>query len=189
MDKFIKIDSFKNGVNPVNAIDYFRWDVAQHLKDSRMCGAFLSVAEDRYPDLILKVRNEIARAMSGWLVLNGHRAEVRWSPKLDCFVGRINPLSENSVYFKGETPAEVQTAFAAAVREMLENETPEAFIGETCDVADEGGATLPDYPAVAALEASEDCEHCLVPEASSHRLIQLRFPGTYPFLLIAGKPD
>jgi len=91
------------------------WDMTSHLTNRGMCEAFLQVARERYPDMLLKVRENIARAMSGWLIEEGIRAEVRWSAEDNCFSGRLRGFGDE-VCFSGETPAEVQRAFAEAVR-------------------------------------------------------------------------
>jgi hypothetical protein len=57
--------------------------------------------------------------MSGWLILDGYRAEVRWSEQDDCFVGCLKGVENDTVRFRGETPAEVQDAFAKAVRDHV----------------------------------------------------------------------
>jgi hypothetical protein len=180
---------FERNGQAMNVLKCDRWDIARHLKDSRICDTFLSVAEDRYPDLILRVRSEIARAMSGWLVMDGYRAEVRWSSKLDCFVGRVNPLAEDAAYFQGETPAEVQAAFTFAVQEMLRVKAPQLLTGETHGVTEETEAISPVYPTVVALEAPQVCDYSLVPKVKAHHSEQLQLPGTYPLLLMSGKLD
>ena len=100
------------------------WDMVQHLTDKGMCDAFLAVARDRYPDLLLRVRESIARAMSGWLLQDGYRADVQWSGTHDCFVGRVKFLDVDGVFFKGVTPAEVHDAFLAAVRSVVDGADP-----------------------------------------------------------------
>jgi hypothetical protein len=96
-------------------VDQVPWDMTSHLMSHGMCEVFLEVARDRYPDLLLKVRENIARAMSGWLIEEGMRAEVRWSDPDNRFVGRLKGFGDD-ICFHGETPTEVQQAFAEAVR-------------------------------------------------------------------------
>lgn len=95
--------------------DELPWDMTRHLMNQGMCEAFLEVARDRYPDLLVKVRENIARAMSGWLIEEGVRADVRWSDTDNRFDGRLKGFGDD-IRFHGETPAEVQQAFAEAVR-------------------------------------------------------------------------
>jgi hypothetical protein len=97
------------------AAERLPWNMAIHFKDHGMCEAFLQVAQDQYPDLLLKVRESIALAMSGWLVEDGVGADVRWSGPDKCFAGRLKGVDED-INFHGETPAEVQKAFTEAVR-------------------------------------------------------------------------
>ena len=96
-------------------VDQLPWDLTRHLKNHGMCEAFLEVAQDRYPDLLLKVRENIARAMSGWLLEEGVPADVRWSGTDNRFEGRLKGFGDD-ICFHGETPTEVQQAFAEAVR-------------------------------------------------------------------------
>lgn len=96
-------------------VDQLPWDLTSHLKNHGMCEAFLEVAQDRYPDLLLKVRENIARAMSGWLLEEGVPADVRWSGADNRFEGRLKGFGDD-ICFHGETPTEVQQAFAEAVR-------------------------------------------------------------------------
>jgi hypothetical protein len=91
----------------------------EHLKDERMCETFLSVAARRYPDLLATVRESIARAMSGWLMLDGIRAQVHWSEDEGCFLGRLRGMDEETICFRGETPAGMQAAFAKAAQEYI----------------------------------------------------------------------
>ena len=93
--------------------------MVEHLKNQGMCDAFLTVAKQRYPEMLARVRENVARAMSGWLILDGHRAEVRWSQQDECFVGCLRGVEDDIVRFRGETPAEVQDAFAKAVRDYV----------------------------------------------------------------------
>jgi len=94
--------------------DQLPWDMTRHLMSHGMCEVFLEVARDRYPDLLLKVRENIARAMSGWLIEEGVPAEVRWSESDNRFDGRLRGFGDD-ICFHGETPTEVQRAFAEAV--------------------------------------------------------------------------
>ena len=91
------------------------WDMTDHLRDHAICDAYLEVARERYPDLLLKVRQNIARAMSGWLMIDGVRADVRWSDEENRFTGRLRGFGDD-VAFHGETPTELRNAFAEAVR-------------------------------------------------------------------------
>jgi predicted HicB family RNase H-like nuclease len=123
--------------------DQVPWDLTEHLKDDRMCDAFLSIAESRYPDLLATVRNHIARAMSGWMMLDGYRAEVRWSDEDGCFVGRLRGIREEVVHFCGDSPSEMQEAFAKAVHEFVSGATSQRA-SESTEVNSEAAAAQPD---------------------------------------------
>lgn len=94
------------------------WELAEHLK-SQVCDAYLTVAKSSYPELLAKVRENVARAMSGWLVQDGYWADVIWSDEGGCFVGRLRGTGCDTANFRGETPAEMQEAFARAVRDHV----------------------------------------------------------------------
>lgn len=123
-------------MNNTLEVDQAHWDIAEHLKNDRMCEAFLSVAESRYPDFLAKVRIRIARAMSGWMILDGFRAEVRWSDEDGCFVGRLRGVREEVVSFRGDTPSEMQKAFAKAVEDFISGVTTHELVEspEACSI-------------------------------------------------------
>lgn len=94
------------------------WDTTVHMRHVRVCDAFLKVAEGTYIDLLPRVREDLARAMSFWMTQDGYRADVEWSFLDGCFVGRIRHLLDD-VEFRGATPSDVQEAFKAAVKAYL----------------------------------------------------------------------
>jgi hypothetical protein len=96
-------------------VDQLPWDMTRHLVNQGICEAFFEVAGDHYPDLLLKVRENIARAVSRWLMEEGVRAEVRWSDADNRFAGRLKGFGDD-ICFHGETPAEVLQAFVESVR-------------------------------------------------------------------------
>ena len=122
------------------------WSMEEHLKDDRMCDAFLSVAESRYPDLLATVRDHVARAMSGWMILHGLSAEVRWSDEDNCFVGRLKGFREEMVRFCGSGPTEMQAAFSNAVQDFVSGVTTQIAAGSLQDKP--CAPTLADRPVV-----------------------------------------
>ena len=61
--------------------------------------------------------------MSGWMMLNGFKAEVRWSDEDGCFVGCLRGIREEVVRFCGATPSGMQEAFAKAVEDFISGVT------------------------------------------------------------------
>ena len=94
------------------------WDPTLHMRHVRVCDTFLKVAEGTYIDLLPRVREDLARAMSFWLTEEGYRADIEWSYDDACFVGRIRHIVE-VVEFTGATPSELQQAFKNAVKSYI----------------------------------------------------------------------
>ena len=94
------------------------WDPTLHMRHVRVCDTFLKVAEGTYIDLLPRVREDLARAMSFWLTEEGYRADIEWSYDDACFVGRIRHIVE-VVEFTGATPSELQLAFKTAVKSYI----------------------------------------------------------------------
>lgn len=105
------------------------WELVEHLKSQGICDAYLTVAKSSYPELLAKVRENVSRAMSGWLVQGGYWADVTWSDEDGCFIGRLRGTGCNTDSFRGETPAEMQAAFTKAVQ----NHTAEKASEPTAD--------------------------------------------------------
>lgn len=94
------------------------WDMTVHMRHARVCDTFLTVAEESYADLLPRVREDLARAMSLWFLQDGYRAEIAWSDIDACFVGRIKNLSKD-VEFSAATPSELHLAFKDAVKAYI----------------------------------------------------------------------
>ena len=90
------------------------WDMTALMRHTRVCDTLLKVAEENYVDLLPRVREDLARAMSVWFIQDGYRAEIEWSDIELCFVGRIRLLVKD-IEFKGVTPSELQRSFKDAV--------------------------------------------------------------------------
>ena len=91
------------------------WDMTAYMRHVRVCDTFLKVAEETYSDLLPRVRDDLARAMSFWLMQDGYRADIEWRHDAACFVGRIKLIAEH-VVFSGATPSDLQQAFKNAVK-------------------------------------------------------------------------
>ena len=163
------------------------WDMVQHLTNKSMCDAFLAVARDSYPDLLLRVRESIARAMSGWLVQDGYRAEVRWSGTQDSFVGHVRLVDEDGLFFQGRTPAEVHNAFLSAVRSLTGGAVSLEVVTETPAQLDEVGVIALPAPAATApkqrkrVRKSAEAREAEVPQPRRARSKGLK-------VLVAGGP-
>ena len=90
------------------------WDMSVHMRHARVCDTFLKVAEETYTDFLPRIREDLARAMSTWLMKDGYRAEVEWSDVDACFVGQIRHIPDGGE-FRGATPSELKQAFEDAV--------------------------------------------------------------------------
>lgn len=94
--------------------------MAIHMRNAVMCETFIRVAATQYPDLLPKVRQDVARAMSVWLGLHDYSAEVKWSGDEDCFIGHLRNTGRDSVSFHGKTPIGLERAFEKAVRDYMD---------------------------------------------------------------------
>jgi len=93
--------------------------MAMHMRNAVMCETFIRVAATQYADLLPKVRQDVARAMSVWLGLHDYSAEVSWSADDDCFIGHLRNTGEDRVSFHGKTPIGLERAFEKAVRDYM----------------------------------------------------------------------
>ncbi len=118
-------------------------DIAAYMSDVPMCEAFLRTAQRDYADFLPRIRNDIARAMTGWLALHGYRAEVRWSGMDDCFVGQLRNTGEDVVDFHGKTPIGLNRAFERAVEDYVAARRAE---GQSAPTPDDPGHQDPARP-------------------------------------------
>ena len=72
------------------------WDQTLHMRHVRVCDTFLKVAEGTYIDLLPRVREDLARAMSFWLTEEGYRADIEWSLPI-----RLTPIPTRSSVWHG----------------------------------------------------------------------------------------
>ena len=68
-----------------------------------MCDTLLRVANKQYADLLPSIRMDAARAITGWMVLFGYRANIQWSDEDDCFIGCVRNGGSDFVSFHGKT--------------------------------------------------------------------------------------
>ena len=94
--------------------------MAMHMRNAAMCENFLRVAATQYADLLPRVREDVAKAMSVWLGNSGYSAEIVWSGEEDCFVGHLRNTGKDVVSFHGRTPIGLERAFEKAVRDYKE---------------------------------------------------------------------